>query len=188
MSQALMLAEQKLRDVVNHVVTNELPGSLELVERTKDVGDWIDKQRGRIEQAIRDDDDSLLDRGLGAYVKAWERVNELLAEEYRLKYTDPARWELRYVKWMKLQYLRFACELGDFYLVPRPPVRKPKAKHWFTVDEVLAMFEHQVTIDMVHVFASLPIRPESLIKPASGETDWHITINSSGATVRAIRG
>ena len=113
---------------------------------------------------------------------AWERVNERLAEEYRVANEDPETWELRYIKWMKkIVYIKFGSPMGDFYLVPKKPRKKPKAAHWYTVDEMLGMLNPAV-VAAIEMAGSLPVRPETLPGPEPGEK--HMLVDMTGPEMR----
>jgi len=158
-----------------------LPGFTEYLKNDSKAAGWIAEQEAKIKQAAQDEDGILLERALGSWTKAVERVNEILAERYRQANPDAAGdgWELRYVKWMtKVKYIRFECPLGEFYVVPRMPSRRPKAPHWYTVDEMLDML-HPMVAETIKTFGSLPVRPDSL--PGPGPNEKHLRIYATGA-------
>lgn len=157
-----------------------LPGFDEYLKNENKASQWIAEQEAKINQAVRDEDDILLERALGSWTKAVERVNEIIAEKYRQANPEAAGdgWDLRYVKWMtKVKYIRLECPLGEFYVVPRMPARRPKAKYWYTADEMIAML-HPTTAEVIKTFEALPVRPETLSAPGPGEK--HLRINATG--------
>jgi hypothetical protein len=158
-----------------------LPGFEDYLKKDTRAAGWIAEQEAKINAAARDDDDILLERALGSWTKAVGRVNEIIAEEYRLSHPDPELWELRFVKWMtKITYIRFESPMGEFYVVPRMPKRRPKAAHWYTVDEMIDMM-HPAVAETIKAFGVLPVRPEALPGPAPGEK--HLLIDATGKQV-----
>lgn len=160
-----MTKEEKLRARYNaeleKLEDQRLPGANEHLAQNDDVAKWMIGQQEKIERAIRDEDDILYERSVGGWLKGWEKINTALAEDYR-KSTDPEEWELRYVRFMKIVYMKFECEMGTFFIVPRKPKTKPKAKHWFTVDEMLDLLDTPATVAAIQTFKSLPVRPGSI--------------------------
>jgi hypothetical protein len=170
--------QAKFEEALAQVKAMRLPGWREHVDENKDVGDWMVAQRSKIERAIRDEDEVLYDRAVPGWIKGWEKINIAVAEKYRAENADPELWELRYIKWMKLVYIKFESELGVFYLVPRHPKRRPRAEYWYTVDEMLDMLGNEGIIAAIKTFNQLPVRPQSLEKPKKGEK--HMVINLTG--------
>lgn len=169
--------------VMREQLDEALPGFDEYLKNDTKAAGWLAEQEAKIKQAVRDEDDILLERALGSWVKAVGRVNEILAEQYRQANPDAAGdgWELRYVKWMtKVKYIRFECPLGEFYVVPRMPTRRPKATHWYTVDELIDML-HPTVAETIKAFGSLPVRPDSL--PGPGPSEKHLTFDATGPEV-----
>jgi hypothetical protein len=160
-----MTKEEKLRARYNAELAKledqRLPGANDHLAQNGDVAKWMTGQQAKIERAIGDEDDILYERSVGGWLKGWEKINTTLAEAYR-ESTDPEEWELRYVRWMKIIYMKFECEMGIFYIVPRKPETKPKAKHWFTVDEMLEILGSPTTVAVIQTFKSLPVRPKSI--------------------------
>lgn len=151
-----------------------LPGHADFLARESRASQWIDEQEAKIRTAIAGDDLALLDRALGTWVKAINRVNEILAEEYRQAHPDPATWELRYIRWMsKLTYIRFDSPLGEFYLLPQKPSRRPKVERWYTVDEMIAML-HPAVAATINIFGVMPPRPDALLPRAAGDHILHL--------------
>jgi hypothetical protein len=162
-----------------------LPGFDAFIEKHPEATKWLDEQCFRMDKAIHDNDPVLFERALGSWAKAVERVNELVAEEYRQAHSDPLTWELRFFKWMaRVKWMKFDCALGEFYVVPRPPAsgRKPKAKYWYTADEMIDMLQPGVAI-AIKGFQQLPTRPDSLPGPDTGEATMHL---KPGDPVRPI--
>lgn len=145
---------------------------------------WLADQEARILAAIRDCDEILFEQATGAWQKANNRVNELVAEEYRKQHSDPEIWELRYVKWMvRVQYIAVTCPKGDFLIYPRRPAKRPSLPNWYTVDEVIDML-HPTTVAAIQLSDRLPIRPESLGKPKPGEKHLHVHIEDKQVSLR----
>lgn len=155
-----------------------LPGAQLMADGDDDVTDWLRELEHRIRSAIADEDEVLFERSLASLIRAWERINELIAEEYRERETDPEQWELRYVKWMKIKFIRFESpEFGTFYVVPQRPRRKPRTNRWYTVDEMIDML-HPTVSAAIKTFGELPSRPEDVPGPAPGEK--HMQIDLTG--------
>jgi hypothetical protein len=158
-----------------------LPGWEVFYEQNPKIGAWMNDLNNRIENSIRDEDEIRFEKELASIEKAWDRLNEIVAEDYRQKNADPELWELRFIKWMKISYIKFESPLGEFYLLPRTPSRKPKAKHWYTVDEMMVLIKPELA-SIVTLSGKLPPRPESLEPPGPGEQVIHI--DATGPTVR----
>lgn len=150
-----------------------LPGFDAFVADHPDIGKYISEQWRLVEAAVRDDDLSRFEDSAGSWLKACHRVNELVAEVYRAAHADPEAWELRYLKWMAVTFIRLESPAGEFFVVPRRPRRRPKAKHWYTVDEILGMMEPGVA-HLIGMTGKLPMRPEDLPRPAPNEKHLHM--------------
>lgn len=167
--------QERLASTLRKIQKGRLPGWEKYLDEHASVKSWIDDQYTKIRNAIEDEDEILYERAVAGWKKGWSNVNVLLAEEYRATNEDAATWELRYIKWMKLKYVKFECEMGIFYVVPRKPDRTPKAKHWFTVDEMIAILEDEATVAAIQTFKQLPVRPGSLPRVRAGEK--HLVAN-----------
>lgn len=174
-TEELSPLEQRLADVVALIEDERLPGWANYLERDPTARKWLDEQYDKMLSAVIDDDEVLLERAAGGWKKGFIRVNERVAEAYRKNNPDPETWELRFFKWMKIVYMKFESELGDFYLLPRPPRKKPKTKYWYTADEMIDML-HPVTAEAINTFKQLPIRPEELPGPEKGEKHMHVDL------------
>jgi hypothetical protein len=177
------LMRTRVDAVMREQLDEALPGFDEYLKNDSKAAGWLAEQEAKIKQAVRDEDSILLERALGSWVKAVGRVNEILAEQYRQANPSAAGdgWELRYVKWMtKVKYIRFECPLGEFYVVPRMPTRRPKAAHWYTVDELIDML-HPIVAETITAFGALPARPGSL--PGPGPNEKHLTFDATGPEV-----
>ena len=162
---------RRLHDVVAATLEQELPETNELALQTPKVIGWINEQREKIDLAIREGDEALFDRCLNAWAKAWDRVNELVAEAYRKAHPDPASWELRYFRWMRVRCIAFdSPKYGAFAVVPRLPCLPPPYKSWFTSDEMTAMVSYKSIQAVIEMAGVLPVRPDSL-PPAEKETN-----------------
>lgn len=175
--------EPKTRDMLQEcfhsgqlfVAEEKLPGVDELLESDEAAAGWIREQEHRIWSSIRDLDEILFERSLASWIRGWEKLNEIVAEDYRKTHPGPETWELRFIKWMKIKFIHFESEkLGSFYLVPKRPKRRPRAEHWYTVDEMLDMLHPNIAAT-INTFGCLPARPESLEGPERGEK--HLTID-----------
>ena len=167
----------KLDTAYARVREARLPGWDSHMDAHPTTTDWMNSQREKVDRAIRDEDEVLFLRSLGGWEKGWGKINTALAEVYRSENTDPASWELRYIKWMKIKFIKFECPLGTFYLVPQPPARSPRAKHWFTVDEMIDILQGSTTLATINAFGQLPARASSLGKPEAGEK--HLVVNTT---------
>ena len=140
---------------------------------------WIKKQRKRIAVATRDEDEILFEKALNSWEKAFDKLNGICGEAYRAQTPAPEDWPLRYFRWMKVQYMKLECELGIFYIVPRPPSRKPRVPHWMTADEMIDILSSPSTIAAIKKFG-LPVRPETIGKPKRGEKHMIINFTNDG--------
>jgi hypothetical protein len=175
---ASMLAEQGREN---------LPGFLAKKNSDPDILKWISDQESRLEASVRDADEVLFEQAAGAWLKACWRVNELVAEDYRQAHLDPEQWELRFFKWMtKVSFIRFECQWGEFFVVPRKPRRRPNAKHWFTADEMIDILNSPVTTQAIVAFGQLPIRPDDIPHPAPGEKHLDIDFTGEAPVIRYI--
>jgi hypothetical protein len=163
------------------VNAERLPGWESCLAGDPKIESWIADLSVRIENAIRDEDAVRFEKELSSVSKAWWRVNQIVAEAYRKENLDPELWELRYIKWMRITFIKFDSPMGEFYLVPRTPSRKPKAEHWYTVDEMLDML-HPNVVRVIEIAGKLPVRPDSLPGPKRGE--YHLHIDATGPTVK----
>lgn len=170
--------QAKFEAAYDRVKRDRLPGWDDYLEATEATADWMKNQRAKVERAVRDEDEILLERALAGWEKGSAKINTAIAEKYRSENSDPEMWELRYVKWMKLKYIKFECPLGIFYIVPRQPSRSPSAQHWYTVDEMLDIIGTPSTAAAIKTFGQLPVRPSSLKKPEKGEK--HLVVNYTG--------
>lgn len=160
-----MTKEEKLRARYNaelvKIEDQRLPGWEGRLAADPEAKGWMDKQHAKIQSAIRDEDEILFERGMNSWQRGWEKINRAIAEEYRKANPDAELWELRYVRWMSIKFMKLECDMGTFYIVPQRPKRKPRAKHWFTVDEILDILGSPATIAAIKMFGELPVRPES---------------------------
>jgi hypothetical protein len=138
----------------------------------------------RMKVAVRDADEGNLEKSITAWTDLCREVNETIAEAYRIS-TDPDLWELRYVRWMvRITFIRFESPMGEFFLVPQKPRKTPRAKHWYTVDEMLDMLTPGVAAT-IKAIGTLPIRPESLIGPKPGEQHLHVDLTGPKLVIKA---
>ncbi len=159
---------------IRETILESLPGVEAYLSREMKAGAWVAEQEAKMASALRDNDRILTERAFNTWRKAIERVNEILAEEYRQAHPDATLWELRYLKWMtKVQYVRFESPLGEFFVLPRMPLKRPKAAHWYTVDEMIDMLHPSVSATIL-AFSALPVRPGAVPKVGPGEKVLHI--------------
>ena len=162
--------------IIERQECENLPGFDDYLAHDTDAAGKIDDQQRRMSTAIRDADESNLEKNLGIWISLCRQVNEAIAEEYRQSHLDPETWELRYLKWMvRVTFIRFDSPLGEFYLVPQKPKRRPKATHWYTADEMIDMLNPTVAATII-AFATLPVRPDNLEHPGPGEQHVHIDL------------
>jgi len=158
-----------------------LPGWEAFFVSNPRVKEWTDAVAAKVQVAIRDEDRTRFDKAMPDVVQAWERINERLAEAYKSTVTDPELWELRYVKWMKLSYIRFESPLGELYLVPRRTSKRPVGVQWCTVDEMLD-WVHPTVAAVINMSGKWPPRNLELKPPAVGEQV--IRIDATGPVVK----
>lgn len=165
------------------VQKERLPGWEAFIATNADASKHIKNTETNILTRFSDEDEVLFTKDLGSWVRSWGRVNEVLAEQYRKENINPNEWQLRYIKWMKIVYIRFESEKGEFYLLPRRPSKKPRVKHWYTVDEMLDMLIPEVS-SILSMSDELPLRPGSEGKPPPGEKHLHIDFTGKKTSVR----
>ena len=165
----------RLDKFLRWVTQERLPGWEEYLDNNSEAYNRMDGYRLKVDDSIKDADEILFERAVGGLKEAWEKINLAIAEKYRELNPDPETWELRYVRWMKIKYMKFGCEMGTFYVVPKKPERRPKAKHWFTVDEMLDILNCPATVAAIKAFKQMPVRPDSL--PSPGEDEKHLVAN-----------
>jgi len=171
----------RLQADIERFHSERLPGWEALLSNNPKISGYLEELKVRVENSIRDVDGVRFEKEVKSIEKAWNRLNELLAEDYRKANADPELWELRYIKWMKVSFIKFGSPRGDFYLVPRPPSRKPKAEHWYTVDEMMTFVRPEITA-LLNMSDQLPLRPDVLKPPGPGEKVLHI--DATGPVVR----
>jgi hypothetical protein len=179
---------RRLHEVVRHVVSERLPGADEYVAGDARSRSFIEKHALTVDAALVDENEPLFDKSLGSWIKGWERVNEIIAEDLRSK-KPITECELRYVRWMALSYIHFDCSItGDFYLLPRKPYRAPGFERWCTVDEMIDILGTPVLIDVIRTCHAFPVRPERLKTPGMGEEILRVDLTGAEMRVRARRG
>lgn len=176
---------ERFQRVSMEIHDEKLPGWEAFLASDEKANAFMQKKGELIAATYMDEDEVLHERALNAWRKACDRVNEILAEKYREENSDPELWELRYIKWMKITYIHFTSERGDFYLLPKRPKKKPRVKHWYTVDEMLDML-HPTTVAVLAMSTTMPIRPEQLTGPARGEKHMHIDLTGEEMDVRYV--
>lgn len=171
----------RLQQETSRIHDERLPGWETIFSSNPKIGAWIGELQTRIENSIRDEDEIRFEKEIASIEKAWNRLNELVAEDYRQRNTDPEFWELRFIKWMKVSFIKFDSPMGEFYLVPRTPSTKPRAEHWYTVDEMLVLVRPELA-ELHRMSGALPKRPDYLKPPGPGENVLHI--DATGPVVR----
>jgi len=163
------------------IESERLPGWGAFLDGDEKANRYLTQREQVILDTYRDEDEILFGQAVEAWEKVWERVNERLAERYRKENKDPDLWELRYIKWMKITYIHFTSEKGDFYLLPRRPRKKPRVEHWYTVDEMLDML-HPTIAAALTMSDVLPPRPGSLKGPSRGEK--YLVVDCTGPEMK----
>jgi hypothetical protein len=159
----------------------KLPGFMDFIRSSESARETLKKRFIDIERAANDVDKILYDQSLNSYRAAWWRVNEIIAEQYRKENKDPELWELRYIKFMKIKFIKFESDLGEFYLVPFEPKNRPRSDHWYTVDEMIAICEYSGKYKKaMECFGQLPARPKRITPPPRGEKHLYITQKPDG--------
>lgn len=139
----------------------------------------------RMSVAVRDADEVNLEKSINEWVNLCRDINETIAEAYRVAQTDPEMWELRYVRWMtRVTFIRFESPYGEFFVVPQKPRKNPRAKYWYTVDELLDLLTPGVAAT-IKAFGQLPARPESLAGPKPGEQHLHVDLTGDKPVIKA---
>lgn len=154
-----------------------LPGWREALEANPGLKSEISQLAARIENAIRDEDEIRYEEVAIPFARLHDQLNVIVAEEYRAKNTDPELWELRYIKWMKISFIKFDSPMGEFFLTPRTPKKTPKARHWYTVDEMMSLVRGPVA-ELIKMGGVLPDRADVLQPPGPGERVIHIDATS----------
>jgi len=180
-----MTVETELRDRLENEITrlmaDLLPGWEKFFASNPKVKAWTDAVAAKVGVAIRDEDRARFDKDLPSVTQAWERINERLAEEYQKSVADPELWELRYIKWMKISYIKFESPLGELYMVPRRSSKRPVGVEWCTVDEMLTWL-HPTVAAVINMSGKWPPRNPVLKPPALGEQ--LITVDATGNAVK----
>jgi len=161
------------------ILEARLPGWETFLASDPKIGGWMGTLQGRVINAIRDEDEVRLRDALASIAKAWRRVNELVAEAYR-QTTQPEAWELRYIRWMKVAFIRFSSPMGDFYVVPRASSHHPRPKHWYTVDEMLTFLKPPMAA-LLQMTGTLPEMGATL--PGPGPDEKILRIDATGPVV-----
>lgn len=178
MKETLLL---RLQEETTRFHSERLPGWETFLAGDSRISAYLDDLQQRVKNAIRDADGVRFEKELKSIEKAWNRLNEIVAEDYRKTHEDPNLWDLRFVKWMKIAFIKFGSPRGDFYLVPRMPSRLPKAAHWYTVDEMLTFVRPEIAA-LLEMSDQLPQRPDILVPPGPGENVLHV--DASGPVVK----
>lgn len=179
-------ADAKVHQVRTHLETQRLPGAEERIAADPVISTYIAKQWARVERAVADLDDIALANALSDWARAHTRVYEIIAEEYR-QATPQEEWELRYVRWMRIQYIQFATPTGDFYLVRNGRGDLPPRARWIRVEEMID-FLNGAGADVYKTFGVFPVRPESIPDIVPGEQELFVDLTGEVMAVRARRG
>lgn len=169
--------EERRRSIVAAQEATNLPEFQFRVDADPAMGKWIVEQVSRMDAAIRDIDEVLFDQAAGAWQKAAHRVNEIIAEEYRVAHPDVELWDLRYFKWMtRVTFIKFDSPFGEFYLVPRKPRVQPKTMYWYTADEMIDMLHPQVA----HTIKTFGVLPDKRAVPKLKPGEQIIHVDATG--------
>lgn len=179
-----------VRSFVDRTIETLLPGAEDLVASDTRMSDWICRQWGRVRQALAAGDEVFLENALGTWVKAWTRVLEILAEDYRKTHLVPEEWELRYFKWMNKVHLRCTGKIGTFLIYPHRPRNPPRGVAWYTAADMLEIVSGPPSIAAaIKLFGILPVRAEDLPqKPRRGEQFLIIDATGDDLDVKGFRG
>ncbi len=162
----------------------KLPGFNEQRSLDPKIVDWLETQEQRVRKSIADVDELLFEKAVDTWLKACARVNEIVANAYRASHPDSETWELRYLKWMTgINHIKFDSSMGEFWLYPRRPRRRPETTNWYTVDEMIDMLDNSAIVHAIKTFGKLPGRPEELSRPGVDEKHAHVDLTQEPAQV-----
>lgn len=182
-----MLVERN-RKFYRDMNQSRLPGWEAFVVSDQKAIDFITKQEEGMRRGLVDDDEVLYEKFEKGYREAHRRVNNIIAEKYREQNRDPEMWELRYLRWMSIEYVKFNSPYGTFFVFPLPPRRRPKVPYWYTAEEMIGIMSSGAGA-IAAAFEQLPARPESLsAKPGIGEEFMTIDFTGSEVKTTCVRG
>jgi len=174
---------KKLRTILETLERQKLPGFADFIKSNSKARDSLMSKFDGIERGLRDTDEILFDQSMNGFKNVCWAVNQSIAEKHR-KLLPPEEWDLRYIRFMKIKFIKFGCELGEFYLVPYTPRVRPRSPHWFTVDEMIDMIDNPLTVSTILAFSGLPVRPEALKGPGPGEKHMIVDFTSGKMEVK----
>lgn len=180
-SAMAMSLRLRLQREIDRIHDEQLPGWEAAIASDQRLKGKIDELRVRIENSIRDEDEIRFEKEVHDHAQEWEHVNVLVAEAYRKQNADPELWELRYIKWMRISFIKFSSPMGEFFVTPRTPKKTPRARYWYTADEMIAML-HGPVVELIKMAGVLPDRADVLKPPGPGEKVLHI--DATGTEVK----
>lgn len=157
-----------------------LPGWGAFVASNAEASRFFDEQSNGMDRSAEDGQLYLYEKYRDQYRRGHDQVNTRIAEQYREENKNPETWELRYIKHMKIEYIKFGSPNGTFYVFPKNPKRRPKVPYWYTVDELIEIMVSGAGA-LAAAFDCLPARPDALDGdlPAPGEN--HVKLDMTGA-------
>jgi hypothetical protein len=171
---------QRWQETKDRLYDQLLPGWQEFICRDAQAARWIADQEGKLRAALEAGNEMQYERAAATWRRAWERVNERLAESYRRAHPAPEEWDLRFVKWMaEVIHIKFAAPGGRFYLVPRQVPAELDGQRCYTVDQMIGLL-HPTALTIAEVFEQSPI-PEQIPSPP-GPGEKHLVVDLTGTT------
>ena len=163
--------KQKLEAAFEEIRRDRLP-NWEAVFFSPEVHPWMLEQENKVFQALEDEADIRFAQALAKYKSGWVRINQQIAEKYKAANPDPTTWELRYLKHMRVKFIRCESPAGEFYITPRP--RKPKkGVRTISADQLEAIIENPVAAKAFELFGALPVDESEFDEPPKGENHLH---------------
>ena len=175
---------RRLRKEERHLLRIRLPEAEEYLGSHGEMERWVNEQRSKLEEAFDEVHEPAFDKRLANFVNGWTRINELVAEQYAERVTDPSLWELRYVRWMKkIVSIEFISEKwGDFTMYRVWPRPKPDGQ-WFTVDRMIDMARTRSLLAVLESFGIFPGQGVSL--PKLKKDEKALVVDLTGDTMEA---
>ena len=163
--------QSKLDSAYEEIRRNRLPG-WEAVFFSPEVHPWMLEQENKLFTALNDEAEVRFTRALGQVRHGWFRINQKIAEAYRKANPNPEEWELRYIKYMTVSYIRCESSGGEFYLTPRRRKPKPGVKA-ISIEEVEKILETPLIAHAINLFGGMPANEAEFTPPAKGEKHIH---------------
>lgn len=163
--------QRKLDEAFVEIRKDRLPG-WEAVFYEPKVLKWMLERENAVFQAVNDEAEIRFAESLERYKAGWFRINRNVAEKYRKENPDPTTWELRYLRYMKVAFIRCESAAGEFYITPRPRRPKPGVRA-ISVEELEALLSNDVTKKAFELFGGLPMDESEFKQPPEGENHLH---------------